>query len=85
MTSMFSLKTNLISESEIICIIMNFHRDLEMLKVGCFEPNEPLITTFLLMEDYKSNPCPRFYGKPEDKNKVYHALKEEIHPEVHAN
>ena len=55
-----------------------------MLKAGCFEPNEPLITKFLLMEDYKSKPCPRFYGNIEDKKKVYHALREGIHPEVHA-
>lgn len=55
-----------------------------MLKAGCFEPNEPLTTTFLLLEDYKSNPCQRFCGKPEDKKKVHSALKDEIHPEVHA-
>ena len=36
------------------------------------------------MEDNKDNPCPRFYGKLDDKKKVYHALKDEIHPEVHA-
>lgn len=48
-------------------INMNFYGHLEMLKAGCFEPNEPLITKFLLMEDYKSKPCPRFYGNIEDK------------------
>lgn len=43
------------------------NRELEILTAGCFEPNEPLTTTFLLLEDYKSNPCPCFYGKPGDK------------------
>ena len=32
-----------------------------MLKAGCFEPNDLLTTKFLLLEDYKSNPFPRFY------------------------
>ena len=65
-------------------IAMDFHEDLDMMKAGCFKPDEPLITEFLLMEDYKNSPCPRFYGKEDDKKKVYHALKDEIHPEVHA-
>ena len=47
-----------------------------MVNAGCFNPEEPLNTQFLLMEG--NNPCPRFYGKVEDKKKVY------IHPEVHA-
>ena len=59
-----------------------FNRDLEMVKAGCFSPEEPLTTTFLLLEGNIS--CPRFYGKVEDKKKVYHALKETIHQEVHA-
>ena len=63
---------------------MDFNRDVEMLNAGCFTSDEPLITKFLLMEDYKDNPRPRFYGKVDRKEKVYHALKEEIHPEVHA-
>ena len=59
-----------------------FNRDLEMVNAGCFSPEVPLTTKFPLMEDYQNNPCPRFYGKVEDKKKVYHALKETIHPEV---
>ena len=55
-----------------------------MLNAGCFKLDGPLTTEFLLMKDYKDNPCPRFYGKAEDKKKVYHQLKENIHPEVHA-
>ena len=49
-----------------------------MLNAGCFKPNGPLTTEFLLMKDYKDNPCPRFYGKVDDKKKVYHQLKEKI-------
>ena len=59
-----------------------FNRDLEMVNAGCFSPEVPLTTKFPLMEDYQNNPCPRFYGKVEDKEKVYQALKETIHPEV---
>ena len=59
-----------------------FNRDLEMVNASCFSPEEPLNTTFLLLEGNIS--CPRFYGKAEDKKKVYHALKEAIHQEVHA-
>ena len=55
-----------------------------MLNAGCFKPNGPLTTEFLLMKDYKDNPCPRFYGKVDDKKKVYHQLKEKNHAEVHA-
>lgn len=51
-----------------------------MVNAGCFNPEEPLNTQFLLMEG--NNPCPRFYGKVEDKEKVYQALKETIHPEM---
>ena len=59
-----------------------FNRDLEMVNAGCFSPEEPLTTQFLLIEGNK--PCPRFYGNVEDKKKFYHALKETIHQEVHA-
>ena len=59
-----------------------FNRDLEMVNASCFSPEEPLNTTFLLLDGNIS--CPRFYGKAEDKKKVYHALKEAIHQEVHA-
>ena len=59
-----------------------FNRDLEMANAGCFSPEVPLTTKFPLMEDNQNNPCPRFYGKVEDKKKVYQALKEMIHPEV---
>ena len=59
-----------------------FNRDLEMVNAGCFSPEGPLTTQFLLFEGNK--PCPRCYGKIEDKKKVYHALKEAIHQEVHA-
>lgn len=51
---------------------MNFNGDLELVNAGCFKPDEPLITKFLLTEDDKNNPCPRFYGNKD------------IHPEVHA-
>lgn len=60
-----------------------FNKDLEMVNADCFSPELPLTTKFLLMEDYQNNPFPRFYGKIEDKKKVYHSLKETIHPEVH--
>ena len=59
-----------------------FNRDLEMVNAGCFIPEDPLTTQFLFIEG--NNPCPRFYGKIKDKKKVYHALKETIHQEVHA-
>ena len=59
-----------------------FNRDLEMVNAGCFSPESPLTTTFLLI--FGNNPCPLFYGKVEDKKKVYQALKETIHQEVHA-
>lgn len=55
-----------------------------MLNAGCFKPDGTLTTEFLLMRDYKENPCPRLYGKLDDKKKVYHHLKEKIYPEVHA-
>ena len=54
---------------------MDLQEDLEMMKAGCFKPDDPLITKFLLMEDDKNSPCPRFYGKVDDKKKVYHAFE----------
>ena len=66
------------SDRSSIAMDFNFG-DLEMVNAGCFNP---LTTQFLLMEG--NNPCPRFYGKVEDKKKVYHALKNELHPEEHA-
>ena len=62
---------------------MSSHRDLEMWKANCFNPDGPLTTKFLLTK--KDLPCPKFYGKREDKEKVYHALKEDIHPEVESS
>ena len=59
-----------------------FNSDLEMVNAGCFSPEGPLTTRFLLIEGNK--PCPQFYGKVENKKKVYHALKETIYQEVHA-
>ena len=53
-----------------------------MIKAGFFKPEAPLTTQFLLIEDHQNNLCPSFYGKVEDKKKVYHALKETIHPQV---
>ena len=62
-----------------------FNRHLEMVNAGCFSPKGPLTTKFLLVFGEQSNACPRFYGKVKDKKKVYdHALKDNIHPEVHA-
>lgn len=52
-----------------------------MINAGCFSLKEPLTTQFLLIEG--NHLCPRFYGKVEDKKKVYYALKETIHPQVH--
>ena len=63
---------------------MDFNRDLEMLNVGCFQPDEPLNTHFVLVFGDQEKPCPRFHGKVEDKKKVYHELKNEIRPEVHS-
>ena len=70
--------------NSILFFAMDFKGNLEMVNAGCFKPKEPLNTQFLLLEDVKNNPCPKFYGKMEDKKKVYHALKEVIHREVHA-
>ena len=61
-----------------------FKRDLEMVKAGCFRPEGPLTTKFILIKDYQNNPWRRFCGKVEDKKKVYHALKDNIDHEVHA-
>ena len=65
-------------------IAMNFNGDLELVKAGCFKPDEPLNTQFVLVFGDQEKLCPRFYGKVEDKKKVYDALKEDIRPEVHA-
>lgn len=43
---------------------------------------QPLTTEFLLVFGDQEKPCPSFYGKEEDKEKVCNILKEEIHPEV---
>jgi len=60
-----------------------FNRDLEMMNAGCFSAEEPLTTQFLLSAAAPDNRfCPRFYGKVKDKQKVYHALKEDMHIEV---
>ena len=60
-----------------------FNRDLQMMNAGCCNPEEPLTTQFLLSAAVPDNTfCPRFYGKMEDKQKVYHALKEDMHIEV---
>ena len=59
-----------------------FNRDLEMVNAGCFSSEEPLITQLLVWDQNK--PCPRFYGKIEDKKKVYYALKDDIDRDVHA-
>ena len=53
-----------------------------MINAGFFKPEAPLTSQFLLIEDHQNNLCPSFYGKVEDKKKVYHALKETIHPQV---
>jgi len=60
-----------------------FNRDLEMMNAGCCNPEEPLTTQFLLPSSAPDNTfCPRFYGKVEDQQKVYHALKEEMQIDV---
>lgn len=68
----------------IVFAIMEFNRDLEKVNTGYFNPEKPLTTQFLLMENNPDTPCPRFFRKVEDKKKVYHALKDNIHPEVQA-
>ena len=64
---------------------MNFNGDLELVNVDGFNSEEPLNTKFLLVFGDQEKPCPSFYGKVEDKKKVYKALKEDIHPEIYSN
>lgn len=64
---------------------MNFNGDLELVNVDGFNTEEPLNTKFLLVFGDQEKPCPSFYGKVEDKKKVYKALKEDIHPEIYSN
>ena len=59
-----------------------FNQDLEMINAGYCSLDSPLTTEFLLPAFEGNNLCPRFYGKVEDKKKVYHALKEDMHAEV---
>ena len=61
-----------------------FNRNLEMVNAGCFSPEGPLTTKILLVFGDQSNACLRFYGKVEDKKKVYRVIKANIHSEVHA-
>ena len=55
-----------------------------MANAGCFKSEEPLNTQFILMFGNREKTCPKFNGNVEDKKKVYHALKEDIHHEVQA-
>ena len=59
-----------------------FNQDLEMINAGCCSLDSPLTTHFLLPAFEGNHLCPRFYGKIEDKKKVCHALKEDMHAEV---
>ena len=59
-----------------------FNQDLEMINAGGCSLDSPLTTQFLLPAFEGNKLCPRFYGKIEDKKKVYHALKEDMHTEV---
>ena len=59
-----------------------FNQDLEMINAGCCSPDSPLTTQFLLPAFEGNKLCPRFHGRIEDKKKVYHALKEDMHAEV---
>ena len=59
-----------------------FNQDLEMINAGCCSSDSPLNTQFLLPAFEEDKLCPRFYGKNEDKQKVYHALKNDMHAEV---
>ena len=43
---------------------------------------ELLETQLLLVVEGQDKPCPSFYGKVRNRQKVYNVLKEEIHPEV---
>ena len=59
-----------------------FNQDLEMINAGCCSPDSPLTTQFLLPAFEGNKLYPRFYGRIEDKKKVYHALKEDMHAKV---
>ena len=59
-----------------------FNQDLEMINAGCCSSDSPLNSQFLLPAFEEDKLCPRFYGKNEDKQKVYHALKNDMHAEV---
>ena len=56
--------------------------DLEMMNVDFGGPDGPLNTHFLLSIFDEKKLCPRFYGKNEEKQKVYHALKNDMHAEL---
>ena len=62
--------------------VTNINDQLDMANAGCFKSDEPWNSQFLLLFGDREKPCPKFYGKVEDKKKVYHALKEDIHHEV---
>ena len=64
--------------------VTNINDQMDMANAGCFRSDEPLNTQFLLLFGDREKPCPKFYGKIDDKKKVYHALKEHIHHEVQA-
>ena len=59
-----------------------FNQDLEMINAGSCSSDSPLNTQFLLPAFEEDKLCPRFYGKNEEKQKVYHALKNDMHAEV---
>ena len=59
-----------------------FNQDLEMINAGCCSSDSPLNTQFLLPAFEEDKLCPRFYGKNEEKQKVYHALKNDMRAEV---
>ena len=59
-----------------------FNQDLEMINASCCSSDSPLNTQFLLPAFEEDKLCPRFYGKNEEKQKVYHALKNDMHAEV---
>ena len=61
-----------------------FNQDLEMINAGCCSSDSLLNTQFLLPAFEEDKLCPRFYGKNEEKQKVYHALKNDMHAEVQA-
>ena len=57
-------------------------KDLEMMNVDFGGPDGPLNTHFLLSIFDEKKLCPIFYGKNEEKQKVYHALKNDMHAEL---